>query len=158
LIGQRPTSLDSLLLNAWYRLTIGRNLAETALALNSEEDNPDAQFATMYGLAGIWIVVYPAFAFAWLGFWATLRAFDLISHDSLIPVFAFGSAFCITGACDGLWRLILVMSARNNYRRAGKQLDATSGRLLRIARLNDGTILIQTIAGLVAALYVCSWR
>jgi hypothetical protein len=55
----------------------------------------------------------------------------------------FVGAFCLAGAADAAWRVQFVGVARRRYVRAGDVLDNGMLRLMRISRLNDGTLLLQ---------------
>jgi hypothetical protein len=65
----------------------------------------------------------------------------------------FTTTFCITGGVDAIWRLELASSARRRYRRANSVVDKSCRRLMRIARLNNATILIQ-----LAVASILAWR
>lgn len=65
---------------------------------------------------------------------------------------ALPAAASLVGEFDLLWRLVVLRSARRRFRAAGGAVDEPTRRLLRIARVNDGTLLLQIVVGLATAL------
>jgi hypothetical protein len=152
----RPFSSELLLLGLFCALIGLRHPFEVAADMRSRRFDPEVQRTAIEGLAAFWSLFYFVFSFAWLGLWAALRGLHLIGHGALVPVFLFVGVFSVAGMVDALWRDILVGVARRRYRRADRSLDATTRRLLRIAQVNDATLLLQLAAGLVFALHLWS--
>lgn len=67
-----------------------------------------------------------------------------------LALFLFVSVFCLTGFVDAGWRIQLVGIARRRYERSGSP-DRLGQRLMTISTVNDWTLLLQLVAGLVAA-------
>ena|SRR5207245_4153600 len=61
---------------------------------------------------------------------------------------------CLVGGADALWRRWFAKAARRHFLAADSILDAHSRRLIRIARANDATIVLQTLAGLILAVTI----
>ncbi|MGH3002336.1 MAG: hypothetical protein ACRDM1_06705 [Gaiellaceae bacterium] len=59
--------------------------------------------------------------------------------------------FCITGVADMVWRGFLVGAARRRYDAANRRVDDDTRRLMRMARLNDGTLALQVIGAIVGS-------
>ncbi|HVU77354.1 MAG TPA: hypothetical protein VHC67_07215 [Gaiellaceae bacterium] len=139
-----------LLLNAEFRvLRLNNFWRDPAHELFG--DNPEGQFDLFYALGGLWLIAYIVFALAWIGVSAVIVSVGVLGTSSDVAVFVFGSAFCITGAADALWRNILVWAARTRYRREDRTCSDQTRRLMRIAAVPDGTVLLQVGAGILFA-------
>jgi hypothetical protein len=62
-------------------------------------------------------------------------------------------AFCMVGAADAAWRRRIAKAARGRYLRNEFVLDEPARRRMRIARVNDGTLVLQTVIAVITA-----WR
>lgn len=83
-----------------------------------------------------------------------LERFDGKSGRTVgLKLLAFVLAFCIAGIADAAWRIQFAGVARRRYRRAGRVVDDGMRRLMRLSRLNYGTLLLQ-----VAAAALVAWR
>ena len=83
--------------------------------------------------------------------------FTVVSGDHgtgvWVSLLVFVAAFCLTGMGDVVWRSLLVRAAVNRWKRAGRVADDRTHHLLRLSRVNDGTLLLQfAVAALV------TWR
>jgi hypothetical protein len=58
------------------------------------------------------------------------------------------------GEADMLWRLVVLAAARTRIRQNDGVPDRRAERLINVARVNDGLILVQCTVGLVVALTV----
>lgn len=59
---------------------------------------------------------------------------------------------CLIGEVDLVWRLIVVRAAKRQFIAGGETLDGSTERLLRLAKLNNGILLVQACGGLAVAL------
>jgi len=155
LIGRRPTVIDLVAINLMTRwLGIG-SFAQTIEIVGEDENDPEMQFGVFYALGGAWLSVFPVFALPWTVIAFLLDRSSLVGPEVSASVLVAGGAFCLAGCLDALWRNVVVMEARRRYRSASGTLDDASRRLLRIAQVNDATILIQLGAAVLAYRY---WR
>jgi hypothetical protein len=116
------------------------------------EGTPSERYFYLLALGIAWgkLYVFGAIFLSGIAF-----LFHLVSggHGTAIWVLllVFISAFCITGMVDVAWRIQLVGSARRRWKRAGFVVDDRTLRLMRLSRINDGTLVLQITAGAVAA-------
>jgi hypothetical protein len=76
---------------------------------------------------------------------------DSLGYSFASTTLVFTMAFCLTGLADTIWRSWLVAAARRRYRAANRTVDDQTRRLMRLARLDDGAIIIQfAVAALLA--------
>ncbi len=71
-----------------------------------------------------------------------------------IAILASSATVCLVGELDLVWRLVVLRSARRRYAADGEVLGESTLRLLRIARANDGVLVLQLCAGLSVGLAV----
>jgi hypothetical protein len=151
MIGCRPTPIDRALLRIWSR---SRRLDIDALGLlDTSKRDPNIGYIRFGLLVVLWIFTYCGCSLVWLGILAILRSADVVPHKSGVIVFVFIAAFCITGIADALWRAWLLWYARKGYQPWTGETDATASKLMRLAEINDGTLVLQ----LVVALVVAAW-
>jgi hypothetical protein len=154
MIGSKPTESEIFLANA---LGARFGVRDTSTVLNKDrlnEANPETYFLFLYGLFYAWIWIFILFGIMWALIGAALHYAELLSVSSIASVFEFGAVFVLVGAWDAVWRIFVIWPARSRYLRAGRTLDETEYRLMRRARLNDMTPLIQLAAGLVFVFHV----
>lgn len=68
----------------------------------------------------------------------------------------FPVVFCLLGGADVFWRRMLTKAAQARYEAANYRLDQPTRRLLRLSRLNDGTLVWQVALSMVVAITVAS--
>ena len=61
---------------------------------------------------------------------------------------------CFVGGVDAAWRRRFAKAAKKRYEAANYTIDMRCRGLMRIAQLNDATIVLQTVAGLVLAVLI----
>jgi hypothetical protein len=66
----------------------------------------------------------------------------------------FPNVFCLIGGADALWRRPFAKRARTLYLAAGHQLDPETRELIRIARANDGTLVLQLLIAICISVRV----
>jgi hypothetical protein len=71
-----------------------------------------------------------------------------------LAIGVFAPTFCIAGAFDAVWRLYFAKAARRRFTAAGENLDAGVRRYLRIARVNDATLLLQFVGATLVSVLV----
>jgi len=74
-----------------------------------------------------------------------------LAHRVAIVGVLFAAGVCLTGVADVWWRMILVKIATYRWNRSSHTLDARSQRLMRLARVNRGVLVIQLAVGVAAA-------
>jgi hypothetical protein len=52
---------------------------------------------------------------------------------------------CLAGAVDALWRYYFARAAGRRYVAGGERFDVRTERLVKIARVNDATLLLQGV-------------
>lgn len=112
----------------------------------TKPDDPSSTFALFGALGFSWLIAFGVVGLVWLGLWAALRAVGAISHGSFFPVFGFIIGFCVFGGVDATWRYALAWRAteRARYEEAvGQQ----TRNILKLARRNDATLVLQVVAG-----------
>lgn len=70
-----------------------------------------------------------------------------------VRLFAFVGVVCLAGIVDTLWRSVITSIAERRYTRAEYKPDRVTAGLMRVARINDAVLLLQLVAGSLAA-----WR
>jgi hypothetical protein len=90
---------------------------------------------------------------SWLGIFVVMSTIGLSNKVGLI-IFVFIDAFCISGAADAVWRMWLAWYARTGYQRWTGEMSATASRLIRLADINDGTLVLQLVVAVVVAAWV----
>ena len=71
-----------------------------------------------------------------------------------LAVGLFPNVFCLAGGADALWRRPFAKRARTLYLAAGHRLDPETRELIRIARANDGTLLLQLFVAICISVSV----
>jgi len=154
LIGQRPTSLDLFLAGLAARLSGTRDPSKVFNRTRLREPDPLADIALVYALAAAWVMLMVFVELGWIALSGAMDGLDLEGHGITLPVYCFIAAFCLTAVCDQVWRAVLLDQARRRYYRGGEVLDQAGHRLLRFARLNDWTLLLQLGAGFAFAIWL----
>jgi hypothetical protein len=66
------------------------------------------------------------------------------------------NVFCLVGGADALWRRLFAKRARTLYLDSGHKLDPTIRELIRIARFNDGTLILQLLISIYVSVRVAT--
>ncbi len=62
----------------------------------------------------------------------------------------FTMAFCLIGALDTVWRAKLAEIATRRYEAANRVVDDRTRKLMRRARVNDATLVLQLVGAILA--------
>lgn len=129
-----------------------RDVAQVIPAVHASEPNPvflkgyiDTLF---YGWGILWSVFAAlALALGYLGDKLTgHRDRWIFASVAVLPAVA-----CLVGEFDALWRGFYARAAAKRYLQAERVFDDECRRLVRVARLNDGAIMIQLAVGIAVA-------
>jgi hypothetical protein len=114
--------------------------------------DPELIFVYFYAAVGGWLLLGVLSGLALTGLTALASYLGgQAGHAVSLRILYFATAFCFVGALDALWRVWLVYAARRRYRRDGRTLDRQARRLVSVAQLGDGALLVQFAAGIAAA-------
>ena len=69
-----------------------------------------------------------------------------------LAVGLFPNVFCLVGGADALWRRPFAKRARSRYLATGHRFDPETSRLIRIARANDGSLILQLFVAMGVAI------
>jgi hypothetical protein len=138
------------LVKAWYRARFRRS-PEFFDAAVLPESNPEDLNAYLLSLVVTWGMLASALGLACVGLAYLLDM--LAGHRGRAigsVTLAFVLAFCISGAIDAAWRYWVVETVcrRNDVQ---GELDDQTTRLLRLARLNSATLILQLAAATIVA-------
>ena len=160
LLGGKPTWFEVFLAGAWLRVRAGIDDPSGALTLASLRDpeTPLQYYVFLAALTLGWCALAGVFGLLEMGVWGALYGLHVVGHGILLTTLIFTSTFCFVGAGDALWRSFVAWSAHTRWRRAVPEVgyagaldfEPTTRRLLRIARFNDWTLVIQLAAAAVS--------
>jgi hypothetical protein len=110
-----------------------------------DDASPLDYMAFFLALGSAWIKIGVLFNLAWLGISVALYTLHIVGRHSYSTGLAFITAFCVTGAGDALWRSMLASSAKKQWEKAGRTFNPDILKLMKTARFNDLTLLIQFV-------------
>lgn len=153
--GRRPNSWDRLLLRGWFQL-LGIDLRYSSILEIGSDALPSRDPTLGYDrfalLTLLWGGACCICELLWLALWAGLRGVNAIPHDVFLPGFLFIAGFSIAGMVDSLWRMWLMWAAKQKKQRDRDVTDTSGFRLMRLAEMNDATLLLQVVVGVALAI------
>jgi hypothetical protein len=108
------------------------------------DEKPERRSTYLYLVGTCWskLALMCGVAVSLLGF-GLAQVNDSLGYSLASTALVLTMGFCLTGLADTIWRSWLVAAARRRYRTANRKVDDRTRRLMRLARLNDGGLLLQ---------------
>jgi uncharacterized membrane protein len=143
-------SVNVFLVKVWHRTRFRRStdLFDDALLPDSDPEDLEIYLLGLFIAWGMLLAVLGVIL-AGVG-WLLNKTAGNQGADIAFVTFVFVAAFCFTGVADAAWRHEVANQACRRARRT-QTIDEGTQRLMRLARINDATLVLQFVVGVVAA-------